>query len=1074
MRPWQAIFGDYPWLGAALFQVTAAALLGWACWLLARRGSPAARSAVLLAALIGVLIVPFLGGLMPVWLPVPEPPLPPVALGAPLPVVIDWGNAPAAAEAPTFEEARATEPAPAARIEEPAASVEVPTVFEPAVSAAPPRTVAQLLILLWLAGVTVGSLRSLLGLIVLYRLCARAVPLTEPSWLASLQPRGVQLRVSSAIGSPLTLGLFRSIILLPSSCHAWSVDQRAMILAHELAHIRRRDYLAGLLAELAVCVHWFHPLVRWLATRLRLEQEYAADAAAMTDQPDAHAYLSCLARLALELDRGVGSLAPAFLRRRPEIFRRITMLRCHPRGQASLLGRRAASAVGLGAFAACLMVAGTGYLHSANPAVPDAKKDDAKVRMDLHGDALPSGAAARLGTLRFRYGASAIAYSPDGKLLAAGGNDNKIRLLDAVTGQEIRRLAGHAPRSFKPADDPKNPFGALVAHTGEGGVNTVAFSPDGKTLASGGWDDCVRLWDVETGKEIRKIDAHKAMVGSVVFSRDGKVLASRGALDGSAKLWDPTTGTLLHKFVGLTNINPWRFKEYDSALAISPDNKTVVVTARKAIVAYDLATGAEKKRIDAHNVGISVAYSPDGKLLASCGVDEGKDEYSIRVWDADGKELRRCEMFKKEPPIYVTFDPTNSGKLAAVFHEDVVHIYDSATGKEVCPVKQYWPSRVAFAKDGKTLISAGLHPIIRTWDAATGKELGLDVDAPRNGVAAVALTADGKLAATAGRDGVRLWEPATGKQVRAIEVKGGATALAFLTDGKTLAVGGNDKLVHLIEIETGKSTGELKGHKHAINSLAASPDGKLLASGDAQATVYVWDLAAGKDIQIIDNKAGAESLSLAFSPDSKSLACGGAWNDSSFLPKKGTKININGKEIEFDGEIDIQGITMSRKEGYFVLVWDANTGKELHKLAGLKDKVKSVAYSPDGKLLAGSSKDGKVCLWDATSGEERLHLLAHPNHAEASQSAVPCVAFAPDSKTLATAGTDHTIRLWDVATAKERGGRHAGDSAITSLVFGKDGKTLVTGSGDATALVWDLSLPYTPPPDGKSNVIMLR
>src|SRR5207245_34211 len=124
--------------------------------------------------------------------------------------------------------------------------------------------------------------------------------------------------------------------------------------------------------------------------------------------------------------------------------------------------------------------------------------------------------------------------------------------------------------------------------------------------------------------------------------------------------------------------------------------------------------------------------------------------------------------------------------------------------------------------------------------------------------------------------------------------------------------------------------------------LTFSRDGKLLASGDVQSTVRVWNVQDGKQVQEIDNKSGTESLSLAFSPDNKSLVCAGAWNDSSFLPKQGAVININGKQVKFDGVINIQGVEMSRKEGYYVMQWDVSNGKVLRKFAGLNDTIRSL------------------------------------------------------------------------------------------------------------------------------------
>jgi WD40 repeat protein len=715
---------------------------------------------------------------------------------------------------------------------------------------------------------------------------------------------------------------------------------------------------------------------------------------------------------------------------------------------------------------------GFGTAVHAQPATPAANP---KAATDLYGDPLPAGALQRLGTVRFRHNATAIAYSPDGKILASGGRDNVIRLFDAATGQEMRRLTGHKPRSYSPSADIKSPLDTLVNATGEGGVNSVAFSPDGKVLASGGWDDSVRLWEVATGKELRRIDAHKAMVGRVIFSPDGKVLASRGALDGTVKLWDPLTGTQLHKFVGLSNVNPWRFN-HDMALAISPDSKTLAATARNSLVFYDIASGAEVKRFPAHVYGITLAYSPDGLLLASGGVDPGKDVYSLRIWDvATGKELRKCTLPKNEPPTYLAWDPNKNGRLAAVIAEDDMHIFDAHIGTEVVRLKHYWPSRVIYSIEGNTLASAGSGPIIRHWDAVTGKELHLDFEGHQAGIHAVAMAPDGKLVASGGEN-IRLWDPATGKTERRIEVKGGVTCLAFAPDCKTLASGGRDRIVHLWNVDTGASVQELKGHKNPLCGLAFSRDGRLLASGDVQSTVRVWNVQENKEVQMIDNQSGTESLSLAFAPDNETLVCAGAWNDTSFFPKKGQTITINGKEIKLNQDLvlNIQGVKMSRKEGYHVLRWDLASGKEVRKFAGLGDTIRSLDVSADGKLVAAASKDGRICIWDAITGAERLHIMAHPEHKNAAFSASPCVAFAPSGKIIASASTDRTIRLWDVVTAKELGRFRAPDSAFQALAFSGDGKLLISGAADTGVIIWDVKAAPSPASKNPSKVITIQ
>jgi WD40 repeat protein len=674
---------------------------------------------------------------------------------------------------------------------------------------------------------------------------------------------------------------------------------------------------------------------------------------------------------------------------------------------------------------------------------------------DLHGDPLPAGALVRLGSVRFRAPSASVAYSADGKLLAAGGSDNKIRLLDSATGKIIRELAGHQARTYQPARDAKNPIDLLVSSVGEGNVTAVAFSPDGQLLASGGWDDMVRLWNVKTGEQLRVIFAHKAMVATLAFSSDGKYLASRCGLDGIVRLWDPVTGAELRKFEGLSRVNPWRFNR-DTALAFAPDGKTLAVGDAKVIHFFDPASGKETAKLDAHLSTLCLAYSADGKTLASGGID-GHDKHSLRLWDvAGGKELRRCELPKDEPPISVAFSPDGKS-LAAVVEEDDLRVFDTATGKPLHRLGHYWASRVAFAPDGKALVSVR-GPVLRVWDPATGKERFQEFEGHHAGVSAVAISPDGKTIATAA-DGVRLWDPTTGKPTGRVEAKGHVAVLAFSPDGKTLAYGGRDRVVHLWDVSTGKPAGEFKGHKHPLCGLAFAPDGKTLASGDVQATIRLWDVAAGQERQAIDVQSGTESLSLVFSPDSKTLASAGAWNDSSFLPA---------------GGINIQGIMMTPKQGYRVLLWDVATGKEVRHFEGLGDNVKSAAFSPDGKTLAAAARDGRIVLWDAATGKERLHILAHPGHRDEEFSPVPCVAFTPDGKSLLSAGTDGTLRLWDALTAKELGRYQAPGGSFHALAVSSDGKTAITGAADTTALVWDLTAPPKPAVPTKPSAIFIR
>ena len=1129
-----SVLAGVPRAGVALVQVSLVALLGLLAWLVARRSRPALRGVLLLATLVGLLAVPALAAVAPTWLPLPEcfcpanpasaepvaaapaPPPPPTGNPAFLsirvvqPPVDDMANAQTSPQQPgdtTLPLAKAEAVFLNVAIAPESAAPPAPAV-EPV---RPSWPLAGVLATLWLVGTLAFLIRSLCRLALLYGYSRRARPVGEKEWtdcVASLAERygtgAVALRESPVVASPLTLGLFRPVILLPPDRRDWSSEERSLILGHELAHVRRRDFLAGLVAEVVLCLCWFHPLVRWLAGRLRLEQEYAADAWVASAAGDSRPYVWCLARLALEQDRGHGSPAPALWRRRPEILRRIDMLQRNPKGLPPRLGSRASWVVAGLTAAACLTVAGVGPLPSSEPPGSSRRSEDGgdeprrSPTADQNGDPLPKGALARLGTTRLRHGADVtyVAFGADGKTLLTAGQDGTIRLWNLAQRKEIRRF--DRPRPVAPKLPPKenkpirpeNFMQLMNGARNAGGSFRVALAADGKTLAAAG-GNVVQLWAVETGKELRQIQGPPGGLAGLLFSPDGRTLAGRTS-GGGLFLWAVATGKELH------HIEPARRQQNG--------NFVLIIGGGRAAAAPGMT------------------FTPHGKALVAAMTDYKKDKASrsIKFWDvASGKEIRKIEVPDGVNVSALAIAP--DGKVLAYAGGNVIHLCAADTGKEIRALRPADGGALSlvFASDGKTLAVRGRNQRVRLWTVETGKELHQlsDAEPARQGgglafvtedffapeVRALALSPDGQRVAAAAGSTVRLWETTTGKELPLLAGHWRApSAIVLSADGKTAVSWGFDRVVRRWETATGKSLGNFPAPPRT--TLAAfSGDGRIIALANADNTIRLHDTTTSKELRRLKG-GGNGTAALAFAPGGKVLAARSRGDNIIRLydvargvelrqiairpkarPAGGTVIvfggpgrDARGPGLAFspDGKLLVAPVSGNNERSHTLAFFDVATGKELRKIES-PQAIVSLAFSPDSRTLATENANRTITFWEVASGKQR-NLLgkavggqpqgnAGMMAFEVALDGLPGgfsepggpvgLVFAPDGRTLAVRGSDRTVKVWEVATGKVIDQLKGHGGRIETVAFAADGKALASGASDTTILLWDTAGP---------------
>ncbi|WP_414515590.1 NB-ARC domain-containing protein [Nostoc sp. PCC 9305] len=532
-----------------------------------------------------------------------------------------------------------------------------------------------------------------------------------------------------------------------------------------------------------------------------------------------------------------------------------------------------------------------------------------------------------------------------------------------------------------------------------GGIHSVAFSPDGKLLATGDTNNEIRLYQVVDGKQLLTCKGHKGWIWPVTFSPDGRVLAS-GSDDQTVKLWDISSGQCLATLEGHSGgIWSVSFSSDGNILASGSEDTTVRL--------WDVSSGQCIKILQVSSRVWAVAFSPDSTILAS-----GNDDRTVRLWDISIGKCIKILLGHTHRVQSVAF--SLHGSLASGCHDQTLRLWDISSGQCLQILQGHTDliNSVAFSLDGLKLASGSDDQTVKLWDVSTGGCI-KTLKGHGSKVWSVAFNPNGTTLASGSDDQtVKLWDVSTGGCLKTFQgYCNGIWSVTFNPQGTMLASGSGDQTVRLWDASTGQCLKTLRGHSNRVTSVSLNPDGSMLASGSEDLTVKLWDINTSKCLKTLHGHSN-RILSVAFSPNGTMLASG--------------------------------------SEDQTIRLWDVSTGQCLRILEGQTHRVWSVAFSPDGHTLVCGCHDQTVRLWDVSTGQCLRILQGHTDW-------IWSVSFSPDGTTLVSSSGDQTVKLWNVSTGLCLKTLYGHTNCVYSAAFSMDGCTLASGSGDQTVKLWDVS-----------------
>ncbi|AEF85322.1 NB-ARC domain protein [Treponema primitia ZAS-2] len=581
-------------------------------------------------------------------------------------------------------------------------------------------------------------------------------------------------------------------------------------------------------------------------------------------------------------------------------------------------------------------------------------------------------------------------------------------------------------------------------------VSSVVFSPDNTLIISGAADNLVKIWDIESGRELWTLSGHSSTVKSVAVSPEGKHIVS-GSLDNTIIIWDTENGRALQTLTG--------HGAAVYSVAYSPDGRYIASgSADRTVRLWDAESGQELRTFTGHSFWVNaVSFSPDSRYLASCSRDN-----TIRIWDVQSGRLLRSLSGHSDEVDALCYSP--DGKfIASGSHDMTIKVWNAENGREMRTLEGHSGvvKSIAYSPDGRYIVSgSSVDATIKIWDAGTGQELNT---IESTGIESLSYSPDGQRFASGSHDNsISVWSAAGGVELQKLSSRSSwARALAYSPDGKFIAAGSADRTIRIWEAGYGRVVRFLTGHTASVRALAYSPDGKYIASGGADNSVRVWNAETGQELWTLTDHSSVVRA-VAYSPDGRFILSGSAdntlkiWDTETGLALRtlsGHGAPVNTLAYSPDGLYIASG-----SEDASIKIWEAETGLELRTLRGHDSWIINLAYSSNGRYIISGSMDRTMKVWDLESGEATDTLEGYSGEQQSG------MALSPNGRFIAaTTGGDatgsgvdsRTIRIRDADSGKLRFELTGHTNEIYALAYSPDGRFIASTSLDGTTRIWD-------------------